>query len=254
MFQLRKWYLDLVTAEGTVFIGYAAEARWLGVNVKHVATLVVAGNDKAERSSGAGLVWPRIDGGVTQWSGLGVRGQWRREGEAMNATFLESAAGKISWTCHQPGGTGRLQLANGSSLEGMGYVEELEMTVKPWRMPFDTLRWGRFIGPTTNVVWIDWRKGLELTWVFVNGIPVAGRVGDERVELGVGTLEMRCQRTLREGRIIDTAWPRARWLGGLLPGGLGRARERKWLSAGVLRRARCAEEHGWCVHEVVQWR
>ena len=260
MFHLRKWYLDMVTDKGVAFVGYAGHLAWLGCGiplcgVQHMSMLISTPEKTQERPAGALLVWPQQDRDILHWTAPHLVGTWRRQADAISAVLLDSAAGQIRWTCHMPIARAKVQLDDGVCLEGMGYVEELEMTVKPWKLPFDTLRWGRFIGLGTSVVWIDWQGGLEGRWVYLDGKAVAGgRVSDEQVAWDGGSLELCQERILREGWVADAALPKMRWLGRFLPGGLGRATEHKWLSKGILRQSGIADVTGWCVQEVVQWR
>lgn len=261
MFHLRKWYLDGVTDEGTAFLGYVGELRFSCsgmrlLSVQHMSTLTSApGQIAQERSAGAMLAWPQQERDVITWTTPQLRGTWRRQADAISTVLLDGAEGQIRWTSHMPSAEVKLQLADGMRWQGKGYVEELEMTAKPWKMPFDTLRWGRFIGPRRSVVWIDWRGGLEKRWVYLDGKPaIGGQVTDERLGWDGSSLELRRERVLRAGRVTDAAFPKMRWLGRLWPGGLGRASEQKWLSRGILPRPGQADETGWCVQEVVRWR
>jgi hypothetical protein len=134
-------------------------------------------------------------------------------------------------------------------------VEELTMTIAPWKLPFKTLRWGRFFSAHHAVMWIDWRDGLERAWVYHNAVadPTA-RVGDDGVQLAAGRLELEGGTApLRDAVIADTAFGRARFLGKLLPNGWSRARETKFLSRATFTDGR-SRETGFALYEVCTWR
>ena len=55
--------------------------------------------------------------------------------------LFESADGIVDWTCEMPRARTRI-----GEVCGDGYAEVLHMTVPPWKLPIDELRWGRFHG------------------------------------------------------------------------------------------------------------
>ena len=253
MFRLHKWYMDAVFGDGAAFIGYAARARICGVPLRHTSVLMAPPSGRAaERVARAPC--PVFHGNVLQWKAprLGVEGHWRGVGSCISRTLLESDEGTIQWRCCLPRADARVTIGE-ECLRGAGYAEELLMTIAPWRMPFRSLRWGRFFSPNHTVVWIDWRDGLERTWVFHNAAWDAGaRVDDYFLQLSAGTLQIQRVAPLRDASIADTAFGRARFLKRLLPNGWSAARETKFLSPATLT-CGTATEIGYALHEVCTW-
>ena len=65
---------------------------------------------------------------------------------------------------------------------GLGYAERLVLTIPPWKLPIETLRWGRFLSPSDWIVWIDWQGEHPQTIVYRNGARVAvDELGDEQI-------------------------------------------------------------------------
>jgi hypothetical protein len=205
-FELHKRYVDCVDAAGNAAIAYSATLRW-GVLRLRYRTIAVNG---AERRCSE-LEW--------------------RESVSMEASappiqrrLFESADGIVDWTCEMPRATTRI-----GEVCGDGYAEVLHMTVPPWKLPIDELRWGRFHGQGAWAVWIEWKGAMPQRWVF----------GDE------GDVQFDDGRVLTDRRIGD-AVPLLAWL---LPRRIRRAREQKWCS-----RARLGGASGWAIHEVVRFR
>lgn len=256
MFRLRKWYLDLVTPRGDAFIGYAARAQVLGMPLHHNAALLARADGSTTEFRFAAFAPNCIDGGVV-WNVPPLRcaGLWQRTRPARSVSLLDSTAGTIQWHCPVPGAPAEVTIGR-DTYRGLGYVEELTMTLAPWNFPFATLRWGRFITASTSVIWIDWRDGLNRTWVIHNNaFDEQARVADNAVHLSNGRLDLPVsgRRVLRDAPLTHTAFPKLPALGKLLPNGLSRARETKFLTRATLHTSGGAEE-GYALHEVVTWR
>ncbi len=128
------------------------------------------------------------------------------------------------------------------------------MTIPPWQLPFDELRWGRFLSAEDALVWIDWRGAHSLNLTFHNGdcVEHAALTDDELV---AGELSLALDRgtVLREGALVETALNTIPGIQKLFPFRILRVHERKWLSRGVLRKPGAEPSAGWAIHEVVRW-
>lgn len=229
-FDLRKWYLDCVDEEGNAAVAYWARLRWRYIKL-YYSSISVNG---LERGSRRRCEEPRIDGAALSWRSASM--------EALESPIrrrlFESVEGVVDWWCEMP----RAEAAIGG-VRGIGYAEVLRMTVPPWKLPIDELRWGRFLNRDTSVVWIDWRGAAPQTLAFHQGNSVGGAsVSDDEVRLNDTTLRFDRTRQLQD-RAIGDALPLWRWL---LPRRVRDARERKWCGRGALDGA-----GGWAVHELV---
>jgi hypothetical protein len=260
-FRLRKWYLDCVAADGTAFIGYHALLSWRGLSLEYAATLLApAGGAVRQQHAVRGGSAPRVEAGVCAWdcTPLGVQAHWSTRAPAIRRTLLRVADGGIRWTCHQPRAEARVRLPGkgDSSIEisGSGYVEVLELTVPPWRLPFRRLWWGRFVGADTSLIWIGWhgatRRRLALLDGERHGITRLGRTG---VSTGGADLSIENGRALRQGSIVGNVLSAAPAVVSMLPASFRRATEHKRVARGALRRPGCPDATGWTIHEVVQW-
>ncbi len=145
-----------------------------------------------------------------------------------------------------------MQVGN-HSLEGLGYVERLDVSIKPWQLPFDDLRWGRFLSPTDVVIWIKWSGSTERTTIFHNGIEQEGAtLGDQSVHLPSGAvLEFGEEQILRSGQLGSTALALIPFARAFVPR-FGAAHETKWLASGIVQGGHEAQT-GWVVYEAVRW-
>jgi len=258
-FDLSKWYLDCVSQEGNVFIAYSARLRWKSFTL-HYASRLLFTDDAATQSKSTlrrGRP-PAADRDVVRWDSpaLEVRGEWNALSEPIEETIFEDEAGRIRWRCLQPRAAANVRLERNRAITGYGYVEHLQMTIPPWRLPIQQLRWGRFLSDTDALVWIDWSGPHAKRIVYHNGEAAsAGSISDEELILAAppATLSLDRRRVLREGALTSIALSKIPGLAKVFPSHILNVHECKWLSRGVLRRSSGSEAAGWAIHEIVQW-
>ena len=255
-FKLTKWYMDVTDAAGQVAIGYWASLGWgrLALTWQSI-DLFPARGPAVHRSSLSQCEAPRRTNHAMNWQSpaLQVTAQYHEVGDPFLHRLFESKKGTIDWCCKARAADVQFDV-DGESVRGSGYAECLTLTVPPWAVKFDELRWGRWISSdlTHSMVWIDWRGADPLTLVFVNGVDASDAfVRDDQVGAGGQTLELQRDRKLvhRPLSQILEKMPRLReklsrsW--GLT--------ETKWLSRGVLDRSdgEGRQPSGWAIHELV---
>ena len=252
-FPLTKWYADVVTADGRLRIGYAARLAIGGLPVRYAAVLSAGGGvapSTRVRLRGANLPRLEEDGRTLHWHvpGLELEGEWQADAAPVERELLPEP-GALTWRCVMP--RARVSVTHGGErLAGLGYAEVVELRVPPWRLPIESLRWGRAHVGGRTAVWIDWGGAGGHRWAFLDGREVPGaQVDDDRVRLGGLDFGLERVATLREGRVAQTALAKTPALGRLLSRNKLLMDETKWLS-----RARLDGEAGWAIHEVVRWR
>jgi hypothetical protein len=258
MFELVKWYLDLVTDLGTAVIGYSVDCR-LGAGSFRYASLLHSPPDQpaSERTTLLGARFPVPEGDLLRWQVPAFRfdAAWQRTGVPLEQTLLDAEPGRIEWYCRQPRALVTARLDD-TVLTGLGYAERLRMTVPPWQLPFRTLRWGRYVSARHEIVWIEWEHDLGRRWLWLDGREEPNaRLDHDRI---VGLSERRelaldDRRVLRDSRVLTS-------LGQILPdsirarvGPLAGMREQKWLAESELRQDGVAVDRGWALHEEVRW-
>lgn len=255
-FFLSKWYFDCVSDDGEAFIAYTAEMRWRTLSIDYSSTLHYRPNRKVRSATSLRkIVPPRVEDSNVQWSSshLGVIGKWISITRPIERTLVESEAGNIEWNCLQPNAKAEM-VADNIRIEGSGYVDHVTMTIPPWQLPFDQLRWGRFHGNGDSIVWIDCQGENEINLAFHNGAPIENCVIDaDSLRTRDVSLELETGDVLREGPLLKTALAKVPGIDKVFPASLLHTYECKRLSRGMLRTSPMTAQPGWAIHEVVRF-
>jgi hypothetical protein len=258
-FELSKWYADCVTEQGDALILYCAELRWRGPAIHYTSLLTHCGGRPARsRFSLRKQPPPEVRDGSIEWKSRAwkAEGCWSERSSGIREVLFSSPAGSLEWDCVAPRASSQVRIAGDEQFRGWGYVEHLRLSLAPWRLPIQQLRWGRFINATDALVWIDWRGPYNLQVVYFNGAAVsAGKIGDREIVLADdgAVLSLDAAATLREGLLGATALAVFPNLDQLFPARILKIREQKWLSRAVLRRRGRPDSTGMAIHEVVEW-
>jgi len=257
-FHLSKYYLDCVTDDGAGCIAYVARLHWGPLRLRYAALLEwPAGGQVRERHAFGRVAPPQAEGDVLHWScaRLAVRAHWHGAEALPAATLFDGPAGRIDWQVLAPRARARLERTGQPALEGWGYGERLDMTVKPWHLPFDTLSWGRFHSPADALVWIAWDGETTLRHIIHNGeLLDEAEVAERSLHFG-GDRELLLAHTftLRDAPVAAALERLPRVLRRVPPTFLA-AREVKWLSQARLSNRRVPPASGWALHEWVRFR
>lgn len=254
--------MDCVSDTGDVFIGYAALLQWKAFTLKYSSVLEKQKDQPTEvRTSLVRFAAPQITGSLISWSSesLGVTGTWQSLSCApVERTLFESEAGDIKWRCLQPRAAADIYLGKERRrLHGLGYAEHIAITVPPWQLPIEELRWGRFLSETGSLVWIDWRGPHPLRLVLRNGVEAQStQVTDDEIVFNDTRQILRLEekQVLREGALINTAFSVIPGIGKILPLRSLNTYECKWRSRVFLEDPASPEvSEGWAIHEIVRW-
>jgi|WetSurMetagenome_2_1015567.scaffolds.fasta_scaffold126209_2 hypothetical protein len=257
-FRLSKWYADCTSEKGDAAILYSAELTWRGPAIHYTSLLTHrSGSISHSRFSLRSQPALEVRGNGIEWKSRAwkAEGRWDEPAKGMSEVLFDSPDGSLEWHCVAPRALARLNI-NGDEIRGWGYVERLRLSVAPWRLPIQQLRWGRFINATDILVWIDWRGPYNRQAVYYNGAAAAAReISDRTIALADGgvVLSLETEATLREGMLGATALAVLPNLDRLFPARILNVREQKWLSRGVLRRPGRPDSTGIAIHEVVEW-
>lgn len=253
-FFLSKWYFDCVSDDGEAFIGYCAEMRWRTLSIDYTSTLHYRRNQKVRAATSLRkIALPRVKDSCLQWdsSHLAVTGKWIPITQPIKRTLVESEAGNIEWNCLQPNAKAEITVDN-YRIEGSGYVDHVTMTIPPWQLPFDQLRWGRFHANNDSLVWLDWQGRSEINLAFHNGAPIESPVIDAHgLRARDVSLDLDAGDVLREGPLLKTALAKVPGIDKVFPESILHTYECKRLSRGMLRTSATAAQPGWAIHEVV---
>lgn len=242
--RVTKWYFDCVGDNGDVAIAYWLRIGW-GVGALRFVSSLLYRDGKLTTNSRLSLAAPpRVHGDVLQWRAGELFVDLQRRAPAHAASLLE---GVVDWQCEMPSADAVIRIGD-TAVRGRGYAEVLSMSRAPWKLPIEELRWGRFTGERSSVVWIDWRGPHPLTYVACDGRRAEiATVDDGRIFFDGRSVTMDMRQVLRDAHLRETL-DDVPLLARVLPGGLTAMRECKWRSRGTLE-----GDHGWCIHEVVRF-
>lgn len=259
IFRLSKWYLDLVTDDGTVLIVYAAVLEWARIRLDYASTLVARpGAEAVERSAWSGVQLPEAGADPLRihHAGLRLTGEWHRAASPIRATLLEDAEGTVQWDCLLPNATATVSLA-GAALAGRGYAERLTLTRPPWRLPLHQLRWGRFTGSSRSAAWIAWQGSAPQQWIWLDGVLQPGASLDasglDGLDDGEVSLRLTPERVLSDRAALQVMSRHMPRLEALPLGPLAHLHELKRLARGTVRHRGAVVDEGWVIDEDVTW-
>jgi hypothetical protein len=262
-FHLSKWFLDFVGANETAMIFYAAKLIWHSWKVSYTSWLWYdPGSGVSIKSRFRNVQMPLINENTITWSDgkFGLFGTWESTANKIQARLFDSPEGFLDWRCYQPASKVKLR-ANDSVLEGRGYAEQLILTVPPWKIPMDELRWGRFGSDENNMVWIELRENDKQQWLWLNGEKTENCIiGDEQIILPEKGLVLNLDQGIvleSEKKIFTVVEKLIRYIPGfnkIMPLNFLMADEFKWLSHGQLETNRKVISSGMAIHELVNFK
>jgi hypothetical protein len=255
-FSLDKWYMDLVAEDGEVVVGYAADVHLFALHL-HYASILMRRGGQTRSMASLRKATPVVEDKTLRWTSraLGVRGTWTADGEGTKETLLSGDAGSVEWDCLMPLAKVEIELEGGRIVRGLGYAEHLTMSIAPWDLPIDELRWGRFTAEGASVVWLEWRGPQEKRIVLKHGARVSGVIEDRRIEVPDDEARVTIEdgALLRDGPLGSSALGAIAELHPILPGKLLGIVERKIVAPATLEQPFASAVRGWAISEVVTW-
>ena len=256
MLALDKWYLDCVSPDGDLLICYSAKPRWGPIRLCYGARIVKPAKGPLTQRQSFFPGHAHEEPGAITWSNdrLGIQGAWTGGAPLAETTVVDEPSGVIVWRCLGANCAANIHI-DGQRITGTGYVEELSMTIPPWKLPFTDLRWGRYISEDRGdyAVWIDLRGGTSRNWIWIGSDQTPGTVDDDGVHASGASLTFEASQPVRSENVARTLLGPFEFLKTLLPRQLGAIREDKQISSCVLT-ADGLTSRGFSVNEVVSWR
>jgi hypothetical protein len=250
--------MDLVTDEGEALIAYAAELRFRSLALAYTSLLQHRAGQTRTTASLRKAMPVLVDERKLTWASraLGARGSWSAEGDGTKETLYSGEAGSVEWSCVMPHARAEVEVDGGRIVRGLGYAEELRMTIAPWDLPLEELRWGRFTADGASVVWIDWRGPHNKTIILKHGARVEGQVKDRLVEMATDEAKVVLGNgsVLRDGPIRSTSLAAIAELHAILPAKLLGAVEHKECAPATLEQPFAPKVTGWAIAETVTWK
>jgi hypothetical protein len=262
-FHLNKWFLDFIGENGEAMIFYAAELTWLGISVSYTSWLQYDVMSKVHvKSRFRDVNMPQKKDDIIVWNDLkfGVSGRWKSLANMLQARIFDSEDGRLDWKCFQPASKVQLKIKD-KLIEGTGYAEQLILTVPPWKIPMDELRWGRFGSIEYNLVWIELREKEKKQWLWLNGDKIENSIiEDKYIAIPNKDLVLHLDRGVvleEEKKIFSVVEKIIHYIPGfkkVMPITFLMADETKWLSKGELQSKNKIISNGMAIHELVNFK
>jgi hypothetical protein len=249
--------MDCVAENGAAFIGYAAMLQWKALSLHYSSILLhdpITGAHTRTSLHANSLPEQRHDS--IRWAppSLNIDGRWTPLVQPIERRLYADETGEIVWRCVQPKSFAHIALGAGQEIAGFGYVEQLSLSIPPWRLPIKELRWGRFTGASESLVWIDWQGKVPQSLLFRNGELLSGaQIADKEIAANDCRLVLSPFHTLREGPLLSTSLHTIPGISNLVPDALLQTYECKWLSRGAFSSDNNVIDSGWAIHEVVKF-
>lgn len=247
-------------ANGNLFIGYSAELRWNRIRI-HFTNGFEYFDDSGLNEQKTLKYFPRPDMNsehltwtLPTWN---IRASWDRIDPRILSELLHNDYGFIQWNCHFPRAQSVISISGKESIRGLGYAEKLELTIKPWNLPFHELHWGRYLSENDTIIWIAWFGRENFSILYHNGKPFSDAIiAENEVQFNQGLNRLAFNDTidLRKGSLKDTALSHLTKITKLFPKQIIRTFENKWRSKGTFKIGGKALSKGWVIHEVVEWK
>lgn len=259
---LDKWYLDFVSNKGESMIIYSSLLTWKSVKIPYTSYLFYdSKNGLKEKSRLSKVSTPIMDDDII-WNDqvFEMSGKWESMTRPIEARLFDSNKGSLNWHCHQPMSSVQF-LWRGKEFKGKGYVEQLKLSVYPWRIPIHELRWGRYSDDSYNMVWIAYGEKQQRQWLWMNGEFFATcLIQDHLIRIPEKNMELEISKVVvleSERKIQNVVKKLIRYIPGfekVIPLGFLMADEFKWLSKGVLKNKGSIVSGGNVIHELVQFK
>ena len=263
VFHLDKWFLDFTGENGEVMIFYASKLTWHGWSASYTSWLHYdAASGVRLKSRFRNVQIPQKKDDLITWSDtkFGVSGTWKSLANMIQERIFDSEEGFLDWKCYQPYSKVQLKM-NDRVLEGSGYAEQLILTIPPWKIPMDELRWGRFGSFENNMVWIELREKENRQWLWLNGEKIENCIiEDEFISMPDKDMVLNLDRGIvleAEKKIFSVVEKIIRYIPGfkkVMPINFLMADEFKWLSKGELKSHNTILSSGMAIHELVKFK
>lgn len=260
---MSKWFLDCITDDGDAFIFYSGKLTWMGFQVPYTSHLMYKSDSGSDNK-----VWlrkttpPKRSGDQIVWRDkrTHVEGLWFANAPPLRARLVDEENGYLDWDCWQPRSKVELNIG-GNIYSGTGYAEELTMTIPPWFIGMNSLRWGHSATGEDCAVWIQIKGRQKKQWVWLNGNKCdRTEITDSALGFADEDKALSLSRKVSlesENKILNTVVKLSSVVPGfsrVIPYGFLMSEEKKWLSEAIMRSGNSAQKgKGWAIHELVNF-
>jgi hypothetical protein len=178
----------------------------------------------------------------------------RTDDPIIRSLYKDSENNELIWNCHHPKALTEI-IYNGNIYKGFGYAETLFSQIKPWNLPIDELRWGRFLSDSYTLIWIYWKGKYSLNKIFINSIEYNDAIFEKDIIIfGDGTYQLKFSeiQLIREGK-LSGLFSKMKLLKIFFNRRMLNTDEIKYKAKTTLSKNSAFLSNGWSLFEIVTW-
>lgn len=178
----------------------------------------------------------------------------RTDAPIVRLLYKDSDNNELIWNCHHPKALAEI-LYNGTLYKGFGYAETLFTFIKPWNLPIDELRWGRFLSDSDTLIWIKWTGKYPVNKIFFNGIEYNDAIFEnDTINFCDGAYQLKFSEIhlIRKGK-LSKLFLKMKMLKILFDHRILNSLEIKYKSKTSLNKNSIVMSNGWSLFEIVTW-
>ncbi len=253
-FLLEKWYMDVISPEGALVIGYFAKLRWgrFAINYhgfvhRDCDGIVVTNNSFHQCPE------PQWLENNLVWKIKSFQAEWNPTYLPVRQNLLDDPDLFVDWNCCVPKARCTATINDVTEIEGWGYAEKMVLNIPPWKLPIKELFWGRFLSDAYSVIWIEWRGPQPKILVILNGdIFNQATISNDSIQASAFVLTFDTRHSLRTGPVGETIFKGVRQVLSLFPTIIFQLEENKWCGVATLS-INEMQHKGTYIHEQVIW-
>lgn len=258
-FYIKKIYADSVDNDGNLFICYLAKIKWNLINLNYSFKLHIdIKNDTfKEVSSFKNFQMPNVNNSIFEFESININLNCKFNNISPSIIseklFENQESERVNWNCFQAISETEI-ISDNKLYKGLGYAEILEMNVKPWKLPINILKWGRFVSKEHSLIWIVWKGSHPISNFWLDGELIEfDNINQKGIKFKVENIELKFIDTfnIRDGKVVNLL-PKASKLLNSIGNKIINLHETKYLSKSILS-LNNQEFEGWSIYEEVLW-
>lgn len=178
----------------------------------------------------------------------------RTDDPIIRSLYIDNENNELIWNCHHPKSFTEI-IYNGKFYKGLGYAETLFLPIKPWNLPIDELRWGRFLSDTCTIIWINWKGKYLINKIFLNSVEFNDAIfKDDIISFSNGIYQLKFSEILiiRKGKLLNL-FPGISCLKFLFNRRILNTMEIKYKAKTIFSKNAVILSNGWSLFELVTW-
>lgn len=256
--KLEKSYLDSIDDSGNCFIIYLAKLDFSFMRIWYSGLIFSDKEGNQAENSSFNRSRTALTNGLLSFNSkrLRIDGTWERiDSPVLKSLYTDLGNNELIWNCHHPKALTEVRYA-GNLYKGLGYAETITLTKTQMRLPFEELRWGRFLSDNYTITWVNWKGTHPLNILFLNGDEYLDSFHKDDIVLfcnGIYKLEFSGSQKIRTGKLsrIFSKMPLFKLFFSRM---MLNAEEKKFKARTVFSKNSVNLSQGWSIYEVVTWR